>query len=357
MDGRPPEHRIEPQDQLETLLESTRAGDLGGDEIAEALARMHRFLGHFVDAQAPQGPQVRTSLPIRHFGTFPGLVQNSYRIFSRIVDSPVAVTLAFHLCHPRSHAMLFKRKGFNLTSLQDLRDDGLKVLNSRTLGLNPDTQRIRFEVVGDIPVRFEFAANYLDARLDLWISNFESVGTVQYALEASEVDGPLLRDLADYLLRKNNRFLDRVVALGKRMTLKDRMVEERVDPVSVGNSDSNVISFYDRSQRARKELQLKFRGRHYRFESRAGSFLVGRGNQSDLRIAVLSVSREHLLVTFKDGQFYIQDISSNGTFYQQDGKPEFLVHQASRPLSGHGTLSLGESVTNNGRAIIRYSVV
>ncbi len=353
----PPDSRLALAEEQETLLGMTRAGDISGDDITSALAKIQRYLGEFVETcEAERLSPVVTDLPIHHYGVFPGLTQKGYRLFSRVAETPVAVTLAFHLCHPRSHVMLFKRGGFALRSLESLRDDGLKILNSRILGLDSSTQRVRFEVVGDIPVRFEFAANYLDGYLDLWISNFESLGTVQYALAADKVDADLLHDLKDYLLRRSTAFLDRVVGLGKRISLKDRMVEERVDPVSVGNSGSNVISFYDHRQRSRKELQLKFRGKQYRFSSRAGSFLIGRGSHADLRVGVLSVSREHLLLTYKDGQFYIQDISSNGTFYQQDGKPEFLVHQATRPLNGHGTLSLSESVQNDGRAVIRYSI-
>lgn len=48
---------------------------------------------------------------------------------------------------------------------------------------------------------------------------------------------------------------------------------------------------------------------------RDGQYLLGRGKDATLRIPLPSVSREHCLLTLKDGAVHVKDLgSSNGTF-------------------------------------------
>ena len=66
------------------------------------------------------------------------------------------------------------------------------------------------------------------------------------------------------------------------------------------------------------------------------------------------VSRLHARVEYRPGRFVLTDLSANGTYIAGDDGSTRYLHRDSLELTGSGTLGLGEAVTAEARAIVRY---
>lgn len=94
-----------------------------------------------------------------------------------------------------------------------------------------------------------------------------------------------------------------------------------------------------------------------RFES--GFFVIGRGDQSDLKINHKFTSREHARIVRSGGRFFfLEDCSRNGTYLHQDGMDEIFLKPGQRvPLIGHGIIGLGVPAVSGTPGTILYRVV
>jgi class 3 adenylate cyclase len=86
------------------------------------------------------------------------------------------------------------------------------------------------------------------------------------------------------------------------------------------------------------------------------SLTIGRADQNDLILHRPLVSRLHALLEYREGRFVLTDVSANGTYVQPDGAAAAFVHRDSCPLTGAGTLGLGEAVAAGANVAVRYEV-
>lgn len=82
---------------------------------------------------------------------------------------------------------------------------------------------------------------------------------------------------------------------------------------------------------------------------------IGRGHSCDLVIPSPQASREHCRVEFNRGKFIFSDNSANGS-YVKHNQTELFFHQERIPLSGEGTISLGEPSDHNSDFLLKYSI-
>jgi class 3 adenylate cyclase len=82
--------------------------------------------------------------------------------------------------------------------------------------------------------------------------------------------------------------------------------------------------------------------------------LIGRGNQCDLIVDTMLVSRTHARLEYRRGKFVLIDQSTNGTFVKIQDGTEVYLRREELPLSGEGVISLGESVNAGSNNMIQF---
>jgi predicted component of type VI protein secretion system len=117
------------------------------------------------------------------------------------------------------------------------------------------------------------------------------------------------------------------------------------------------------------QLTLIYRANIFVVSAARPSLQMGRDDGNDIVVASLFASRLHARVELRDGQFVLTDLSSNGTFLQQDGAPEaepgaapdeqsaeVRLRQEAMVLTGRGRLGLGKSAALHGDHSVRFAV-
>lgn len=87
-------------------------------------------------------------------------------------------------------------------------------------------------------------------------------------------------------------------------------------------------------------LLLKFQENTYEVHS-GTAFTLGRGLQCDLTVAVSSASREHAKINYRNGKFYLEDQSTNGTCVRTEDGNLMYLRREETVLWGHGVVCLG----------------
>jgi adenylate cyclase len=90
-------------------------------------------------------------------------------------------------------------------------------------------------------------------------------------------------------------------------------------------------------------------------KARSEPITLGRGPECTLMVPSHSASRAHAKIVQRGGLFYLQDQSTNGTFFRPKGGEEVFVHRDQALLVGSGTIRLGEPVSGDDPLEIEYS--
>jgi adenylate cyclase len=88
-------------------------------------------------------------------------------------------------------------------------------------------------------------------------------------------------------------------------------------------------------------LTLTFGGVGYTFPTEKFVFWLGRDDTCDLVIAEKTASRQHAHIDWRDGQFFLVDDSTNGTYICSNDGDNVLLRREQLLLRGNGTISLG----------------
>jgi predicted component of type VI protein secretion system len=79
-------------------------------------------------------------------------------------------------------------------------------------------------------------------------------------------------------------------------------------------------------------------------------FVLGRGQECDLVINHASVSRHHAEIRFRNGQFRLFDMSTNGT-HVITASGNMVIHRSDRHLPDGGRIALGRTENSPGLQI------
>jgi adenylate cyclase len=106
--------------------------------------------------------------------------------------------------------------------------------------------------------------------------------------------------------------------------------------------DETVIGkAFNPMDQAPAKLSLEYAGRTLQIEAATDSLVVGRHAGCGLIVEDQVVSRRHATIESKQGKFFLQDHSSNGTFVSDENGAITFLRRDIMQLSGKGTISCG----------------
>lgn len=117
--------------------------------------------------------------------------------------------------------------------------------------------------------------------------------------------------------------------------------------------------FLERSQQLvptdKGGMLLKYREHTMRLDRQTKHAVLGRHSTCNLVIRDPAASRYHARIELRGMEFYLNDISINGTFVIIEGRPEIHVVRRDLRLDGVGKICLGRSFNQDAAEIVEYS--
>ena len=208
-----------------------------------------------------------------------------------------------------------------------------------------------------------------------------SVDTAPLAMHAGINRGPLLLDgdqlygdvvnmtarLSD--LAKRNEIILSVAAqaqlsdaaklplrLIKKVSIKGK--PEPVDIYLLPDDRQQVTAFRQPaiSRTLKLVLQLHYRDSHVVVGGTLTECVIGRETDCGLQVDHSLASRRHATVESRQGKYFLQDHSTNGT-YVKEGGTAILVQRETVQLKEHGALSLGIEPSLNPAHLVTFRLV
>ena len=100
---------------------------------------------------------------------------------------------------------------------------------------------------------------------------------------------------------------------------------------------------------------LSYRDKTLRIDNQLKHAVLGRHSTCNLQIRDAAASRYHARVELRGVEFYLSDMSINGTFVTVGEAPEVQVLRRDILLEGAGRISLGRSAQTNPVEVVGYS--
>jgi hypothetical protein len=103
-------------------------------------------------------------------------------------------------------------------------------------------------------------------------------------------------------------------------------------------------------------MELRLYGQRYHLDQEHPRLVLGRTHLCDIQVLEGPVSREHAIITLKDGYILFEDRSTNGSYIRfevGEGKEQH-VHHKTLHLHGKGVISLGFPLEKNLTNLIRF---
>ena len=147
------------------------------------------------------------------------------------------------------------------------------------------------------------------------------------------------RNLGETTLRGKDEPVEIVELLGEQSGSNLTVVDDR-GPAPAPDTDRNVLSLEHDDRRITVEQ---------------GPFMIGRGSESDLRVADSRVSRTHAVIERQRDAFLLTDSSTNGTYVQIGDEEVMFLHREQLRLHGSGQLSLGRHLDADDAQPLRFS--
>lgn len=154
-------------------------------------------------------------------------------------------------------------------------------------------------------------------------------------------------------LRSAVRFVDKVPA---EAWTGDIEAFEMIWEISGVTQVSDSLVNRTMSRSVHERLTLKYEGQTVVLDGDRGTLSIGRTDANELVVPVDLVSRNHAVVELDRGRFQISDMSSNGTFVEDNEGKVSRLRRERLALRGSGRICLGGTSDQNPRAVIEYQV-
>ena len=315
-------------------------------EVTNALEKIHEYLNAFLEQLRIVEPSVEVSLEVNNTGHINGLKAQNYRLYTENTFEQLSVGFSFILqCSQRQ---------CQISDINEAERDKLKN-KLRHLGLEINHREgEHLEISGQISASLVFRSNYARRRVNLSINNILSSELKTYEIDPDNIDDALINHLGNYLLHRDNAFVETIMQQEKDSAAIQSYNEEEDDPEPTLTEmmESSLVNnlFKDRQQ-----LYLTYHERIKELTSRDEKISLGRSSKCDFVIKSDCASRQHASLVYRRGKFIVSDNSTNGTFIKPQGNKEIYIHSEDYPLSGSGFISLGESISVDNEHLIYYS--
>ena len=314
-------------------------------EIVNCLDRIHHYLIELMEQLRIVSPDIKTDFRIETLGTLHDLEQKNYRLYTENTFNNLTVGFGFYLfCEQESCALSMNNP-----------DDVDKLHNKlRHLGLEVNSPITGDPVIkGYVSSSLLFRSDYQRRLINLTISNMEHNVLHTYELDPGNINNNMLDQLGNYLLRRENNFINLVQSQEEESShIKSIKELDESEPTLTEMMNTSLANslFKDRQQ-----LYLTYHERIKELGSRDPAVIVGRSSKCDFVIDSDCASRQHAKLAYRKGKFVVSDHSTNGTFIKPQGGKEVYIHGEDYPLSGSGFISLGESISVDNEHLIYYS--
>ena len=138
----------------------------------------------------------------------------------------------------------------------------------------------------------------------------------------------------------------------------DLKLKPKTDPASVSepeNETNEEISLIDEKE-AGLSIELNFNGDSHVLTEKDSTFLMGRDPSCDVTIPGRYVSRSHAIIVYKNGKFFLQDDSFNGTYIRFSNGKKVHVSSQEQILTSNGVISLGEPIKKNTKTLVKFKL-
>lgn len=95
------------------------------------------------------------------------------------------------------------------------------------------------------------------------------------------------------------------------------------------------------------QMRVSFRGQKWVIDAAHPTLLFGRETGNDIVVSDPRVSRQHARIELRNGQFFLADSSTNGTYLLEEGAAEHCIKRSEFSLSEKGHIGCGFSVGDN----------
>jgi hypothetical protein len=339
---------------------SARRRAANRDEIAQALARVHRYLDDLVEQLKVVSPTINADFAVKGGGTLKDLRQGEY-LLSDLDTSELSFVLRLTLRSSRRYQFEIHGTHSIQPWLDEVKAYGLDVFSARLIQ-DPAGQRARVVLEGYVPISLSFRGDVEAGRVTLLVRNYNALGERRHAIRPESIDEVFLDELARYVLREDNRFLMEDVPAEYRERLRRRLEQdrrqreaEREDGQEFVGGD--LLSTRFRSLFTRKPmLRLDFQGVVREVSTLTSGITLGRGSTCDVVVNHKLASRVHARIEWRSDEFVITDLSTNGTYLRLNDGQVVRLRRQSMTLKGAGLISLGMEITKDNPVLIRFSV-
>lgn len=321
---------------------------LRGTGTTTALQSIYHYLHELVTLLNELRPAIVADIDINGIGQLRNLQQCEYRLSSESTPHKEIVRLTFALQSEVGVELEGDETPLIRQQLDLCRLQGLIVSYVSRAPL-------KICIHGYVPASIEFYSDYTEPGVHVDIQNFSSASDSHYRLHTESINQDFLEMIGEFLLRRNNRFLEQLIEdsqtisgnyrTNQNLTIRNKQAKELDDP------RQHV------AQNQVQRLYLTYYSEIKDLDSQTKTFVLGRALDCDLMIHSDLASRYHATITYQNGKFIINDQSTNGTFVRSQSGKEVYVHGEQAHLTGTGFISLGKSVNMTDEDLIHFSCI
>lgn len=104
------------------------------------------------------------------------------------------------------------------------------------------------------------------------------------------------------------------------------------------------------------QMRVSFRGQKWVIDATHPTLLFGRETGNDIVVSDPRVSRQHARIELRNGQFFLADSSTNGTYLLEEGVAEHCIKRSEFSLSEKGHIGCGFSVGDNMSDAVAFAI-
>lgn len=158
--------------------------------------------------------------------------------------------------------------------------------------------------------------------------------------------------LLDRSLQSFARFVERAVLKGQSGEQEIHEIVWNVQETTVAGRHTSKPPVDD--QPTPMVVELSYEGRLFRADADRPRLEIGRDPTCDVLVSGSAVSKLHARILWSRGGIQIEDVSTNGSFLEQEGAPPRGLRHERVSLHGEGVLRLGDSEYPECCAVVVY---